>query len=131
MSNFVFPVSRKFWRKKTIFIDDLQYFIEKQDNYYLLIKKAKENKINIITTCHTGQQFKKVKNKLTEQNLDIETIFGENVIEYSKVSPETAKEIADKMNISWEKVKFNETVGSKFIMISEYESRYRYYYNIQ
>lgn len=131
MSTFVFPKTRKFWRKKTIFIDDLQYFIEKQDNYFLLLKKAKENKINVITTCHTGLQFNKVKNKLTEQNLDIETIFGENVIEYSRVSQETAKEIAAKMNISWDKVKFNGTVGSIFMKLSEMEKRFDSCSNIE
>lgn len=124
MSALVFPVCRKFWRDKIIFIDDLQYFMEKHDNYPMLLRKAKEKNISIITTCHTGQQFKKVKNKLIEQNLDLETIFSENIIEYSKITLETAKDIAVKMNIELNKIKFNGTVGSIFMRLSEMERRF-------
>lgn len=124
MPHFLFPKDFKFWKKKTIFIDDLQYYIEKQDNYHLLFRYAKENNINIIATCHSGQQFKKVKNKMIEQSIDIDNLFGENIIEYEKITPETGSEIAGKLGIKRDKVKFNGTIGSIFMRLSEMERRF-------
>ncbi len=131
MPSFLFPRDYKFWKKKYIFIDDLQYFIEKQDNYPLIFRNAKENKIGIIAACHTGQSLKQVRNKMIEQNLDIDIIFGENIIEYEKLSPETAKEIASKLAMEWDSVKFNGTIGSIFMKLSEMERRFDNCTNIE
>lgn len=131
MPSFVFPSPRKFWRDRVIFIDDLQYFIEKQENYHLLFRKAKEKKISIVATCHTGLQYKKVKNKLLEQNLELETLFDKKIIEYDKITSETAQEITSKININWNNVKFNGTVGSLFMKLSEMERRFDNSSNIE
>jgi tetratricopeptide (TPR) repeat protein len=124
MPSFLFPKYYKLGRNKLIFIDDLQYYIEKQDNYHMLFKNAKEEGISIAATCHSGQEFKKVKNKMIEQGIDIDNVFGENIIEYEKVSPETGKQIADKLGMKWDSDKFNGTIGSIFMRLSEMERRY-------
>ncbi len=124
MAHFMFPKNLRFWRKKVIFIDDLQYYVEKQENYPVLFRTAKEKKIAIVATCHSGQDFKKVKNKLIEQSIDIDHVFGENIIEYEKISPETGKQIAEKLGMNWDKAKFNGTVGSIFMRLSEMERRF-------
>ena len=124
MPHFLFPKDFKFWRKKIIFIDDLQYYVEKQDNYHMLFRTAKEKNIIIAATCHSGQDFKKVKNKMIEQSIDIDHIFGDNIIEYEKISPETGKQIAEKLRMNWDKAKFNGTIGSIFMRLSEMERRF-------
>jgi hypothetical protein len=124
MTNFSIPPNIKLWKEKIIFIDDLQYYVEKQDNFHLLFKAAKEGKIPIIATCHSGRELVKVKNKMVEQNIDIENIFGEDVIEFDKLQAETGKEIAAKLGMEWDKVKFNGTIGSIFMRLSEMERRY-------
>ncbi|HJY64287.1 MAG TPA: hypothetical protein VJ455_09035 [Ignavibacteria bacterium] len=124
MAHFNIPPNLKFWKDKLIFIDDLQFYIEKQDNFHLLFKAARDGKIPIVATCHSGNELKKVKNKMTEQNLDIDNIFGEDVIEFEKLNTSTGKEIAVKLGMEWDNVKFNGTVGSIFMRLSEMERRY-------
>lgn len=124
MPSFHFPKDFAFWRDKLILIDDLQYFVEKQENYHLLFKTAKEQGIPIAAACHTGREYKKVKNKLVEHNLDIEMIFGENIIELEKISPEEGKKVAEQVGMKWDSVRFNGTIGSIFMHLSEMERRF-------
>ncbi|MGH2574432.1 MAG: hypothetical protein ACRDFC_01895, partial [Ignavibacteria bacterium] len=124
MASFRMPVHYKFWKKRVIFIDDLQYYVEKQDHYHLLFKSANEKKIMILATCHSGKEFKQVKNKIVEHHLDLETLFNENIIELPKVPPDIAEKIAAQAGVKWERVKFNGTVGSIFMRLTEMEKRY-------
>jgi len=124
MSHFNIPPNFKFWKDKLIFIDDLQVYVEKQENFHLLFKTARDAKIPVIATCHSGSELKKVKNKMTEQNLDLDNIFGEDIIEFEKLSPDKGKEIASKLGMEWDNVKFNGTVGSIFMRLNEMERRY-------
>lgn len=124
MSSFEFPYDYKFWREKIIFIDDLQKYIEKQDKYPLLFKTASEKKIPVIATCHSGREYITAKNKLIEHNIDIEMIFGDNIYEINKVSIDEAKVFADKLGVKWDNIKFNGTIGSIFMKLSEMERRY-------
>lgn len=124
MPVFQFPVDYRFWKDKIVFIDDMQYFIEKQDNYPMLFKKAKGRNIPIIATAHSGMEFKKVKNKMIENNMDLDIIFGEDVIEVGKITLDEGKSIAEKLGMKWYKVKFNGTIGSIFMRLSEMERRY-------
>lgn len=124
MPNFTIPVDYKFWRKNIIFIDDLQYYIEKQDSYHLLFKTAKQKNFPIIATCHSGTEYKNVKNKVVEHNMDIELIFGDNIFEMPKLSQTEAREISDKLSVNWDKVVFNGTVGSLFMRLREMERRF-------
>ena len=124
MQSFQLPKDYIFWNEKLIFVDDLQYYVEKQDSYYMLFKTAKEKNIPIIATCHSGREMKKVKNKLIEQNLDLDTIFGEDIIELERISPDEGKKLAEKLGMQWDNVKFNGTIGSIFMRLSEMERRY-------
>lgn len=124
MPSFEFPDDYKFHKRKIIFIDDFQNFIEKQDKFSMLFKTAKEKKIPVIATCHSGKEFVKAKNKLIEQNLDIDVIFGNNIYEINKVSVEEAKSFTEQLGVKWDNIKFNGTIGSIFMRLSEMERRY-------
>ena len=124
MTTFQFPKDFIFWKPKMIFIDDLQYYIERQDSFHLFFREAKERNIPIAATCHSGREFKKVKNKLIEQNLDLDIIFGEDIIELDKISADEGKLVAEKLGMKWDTVKFNGTIGSIFMRLSEMERRF-------
>jgi len=124
MPSFLFPKDFLFWKPKRIFIDDLQYYIERQDSFHLLFREAKERGIPIAATCHSGREFKKVKNKMIEQNLDLDIIFGEDIIELEKITAEEGKLVSEKLGMKWDTVKFNGTIGSIFMRLSEMERRF-------
>lgn len=131
MPVFSIPVSYRFWKKKLIFIDDLQYYIERQDSFHLLFREAKKREIPIVATCHSGREFIKVKNKLIEQNLDLDSIFGEDIMELQKVPGDVGKEVALKLGLNWDNVKFNGTIGSIFMRLREMERRFEDSDNIE
>ena len=124
MPMFRLPKDYIFWKDKLIFIDDLQYYIERQDSYHLLFREAKEKNLPVIATCHSGREYNKVKNKMIEQNLDMDIIFGEDVLEMEKITPEEGKDVAEKLGMKWDNVKFNGTIGSIFMRLSEMERRF-------
>lgn len=124
VTNFQFPKDFVFWKPQMIFIDDLQYYIERQDSFYLLFREAKERGIPIAATCHSGREFKKVKNKMVEQNLDLDIIFGDDIIEMEKISADEGKLVSEKLGMKWDTVKFNGTIGSIFMRLSEMERRF-------
>lgn len=124
MPVFQVPPDYFFKKNKIIFIDDLQHYIEKQDNYHLLFKYAQINNLPVIAACHSGKEFTKVKNKLTEQNLNIDIIFGSGAAEVEKIPAETGKKVAESLGMKWDSIKFNGTVGSIFMKLSEMERRF-------
>ncbi|MBL8017423.1 MAG: tetratricopeptide repeat protein, partial [Ignavibacteria bacterium] len=65
-----------------------------------------------------------VKNKLTEQNLNIDIIFGSGLAEVEKITAETGKHVAQKLGMKWDSIKFNGTIGSIFMRLSEMERRF-------
>ncbi len=124
MPVFQIPTDYFFRKNKVIFIDDLQHYIEKQDNYHLLFRQAHIKNIPIIAACHSGKEFTKVKNKLTEQNLNIDIIFGSGLAEVEKITAETGRHVAEKLGMKWDSIKFNGTIGSIFMRLSEMERRF-------
>lgn len=124
MPVFKLPDDYFFWKSRVIFIDDLQYYIEKQDNYHLLFREAKEKNIPVIASCHSGREYKKVRNKMIEQNLDIDIVFGEDTFEMEKISPDEGRKVAEMKGLKWDNVKFNGTIGSIFMRLSEMERRF-------
>ncbi|MBZ0201762.1 MAG: tetratricopeptide repeat protein [Ignavibacteria bacterium] len=124
MPVFELPKDYFFKKGKIIFIDDLQHYIEKQENYHLLFKKAQQKNIPIIAACHSGKDFRKVKNKLTEQNLIVDMFFGDGVLEMEKLSAEDGRKVAEKLGMLWDSVKFNGTIGSIFMRLSQMETRF-------
>ena len=104
-------------------MDDLHRFVE-QPNFDILLNKALEKQVTILATCRSGKEYKKVKNKLLEKNIDPQTIFGDNVVELQRIKEEDGKKISRKLEIDWEDVKFNGTVGSILMELSEMQKRF-------
>lgn len=124
MIRFALPPFFGFRSNRLIFIDDFQNFIEKQDSFPQLFRSAKEKNIPVIVTSHSGKEFTKAKNKLIENNLDADVIFGENIFEIGKVSNQDGKKIAEKMGREWEHISFNGTIGSIFMKLNEMHRRF-------
>ena len=124
IESFLLPRHFDFWKKRLIFIDDLQRFVE-MENFDHLFKVAKENNFIIVATCRSGFEFKKVKAKFLDKNIGLETIFNDNIIEMDIISPEMGKEIAEKAKIDWDSVKFNGIIGSIFMKFDEMEKRFQ------
>ena len=123
LETFLFPKHLMFCMPRMILFDDLHRFVEQQ-NFEHLFKIAIENNVVVVATCRSGMEYKKAKNKMLDRNIDLETIFGENIIEFGKVSKDIGKHIADKVSINWDKILFDGTVGSIFMRLSEMEKRY-------
>ena len=122
IESFLLPKHIMFWKPKLIIIDDLHRFVEKK-NFNHLFKISMESNIIVIATCRSGIEYKKVKRIMLENNIAIETIFDENIIEYGKITKEIGNEIANKVEISWNKIKFTGTIGSIFMHLGEMEGR--------
>jgi len=120
---FVFPKHLKFWRARIILVDDLHRFVEQQ-NFEHLFRIAMQDNVVIFATCRSEMEHKKVKNKMLDRNIDLETIFDENIIELERVPEDIGKEIAHKVGIIWDDVIFDGTVGSIFMYLAEMEKRF-------
>jgi tetratricopeptide (TPR) repeat protein len=120
--NFIFPKHLKFWRPRIILFDDLHRLVEQQ-NFERLFEVARENNVVIVATCHSGMEHKKVKNKMLDKNIDLETIFA-NSIELKKVSEDAGRKIANEVRINWDKVRFDGTIGSIFMRLMEMGKRF-------
>ena len=123
VESFLIPRHFRFWKPKLILIDDLHRFVEIK-NFEHLLKISLTSKMFIIATCRSGFEFNKVKNMLLDKNINLEEIFGENIIEFHSISKENGKEIAIKAGINWNDLNFNGTVGSIFMHLSEMEKRF-------
>lgn len=124
MNHFLLPAYYRFSSNRIIFIDDFQNYIEKQDSFSQLLKSAKAKDIPVIVTCHSGKEFIKAKNKLIENNLDADILFGDNIYEIGKISHEEGKKIAERMGREWQHISFNGTIGSIFMKLNEMERRF-------
>jgi tetratricopeptide (TPR) repeat protein len=122
LETFIFPRHFKFWRKRIVFIDDLHRFVELK-NFEHLFKVAKEKSVTMVATCRSGMECEKVKNIMVKIGMDVERVFGEKV-ELGKVSEEEGEKISKKVGISWKDVRFDGTIGSVFMRLSEMERRF-------
>lgn len=122
LETFIFPKNFRFWRPRIILIDDLHRFVEQQ-NFEHLFKVAKDHSAIIVSTCRGEIEYQKVKNKMAEKGMDLEKIFCE-VIELKRISEDEGKKIADRVEIKWDEVKFDGTVGSIFMRLLEMEKRF-------
>ena len=123
LETFSFPKRFKFWRPRIILVDDLHRFVEQQ-NFEYLFRIAIQNNVIIFATCRSEMEHKKVKSKMLDKNIDLETIFDKNVIELGRVPEDIGKEIANEVGIIWTDVRFDGTVGSIFMRLGEMEKRF-------
>lgn len=123
IESFFLPRQLKVWKTKLMFIDDLHRFVEQQ-NFEYLFELCRKKKINLIATCRSEIEYKKTKKRMLDKNLDLETEFFGEIIEINEISEVQGKEIAEKVNKNWNKVKFNKTVGSVFMPLAEMHKRF-------
>jgi tetratricopeptide (TPR) repeat protein len=125
LENFRFPKCRWFGKKHAvIFLDDFHRLVDQQ-NFDHLLRTAVEKRVRIVATCRSGIECDKAKKKLLGQNVDLETIFGSNVVEVKKVPVEVGQEVALGSGIKWEAVHFDGTVGSVFLPLGEMKQRFK------
>jgi tetratricopeptide (TPR) repeat protein len=120
--NFIFPKHLKFWRPRIILFDDLHRLVEQQ-NFEHLLEIAIRNNIIIFATCRSGMEYKKVKKKMLDKNMDLEAIFA-NSMELERISADAGKKIAREVGKDWDEVKFDGTIGSIFMRLVEMERRF-------
>lgn len=120
--NYIFPRHIRFWRPQVILLDDLHRLVEQQ-NFEHLFETAMRNDVMIVATCRSGMEYKKVKRKMLDKNMDLETIFANN-IELQRVSEDTGREIANEVGKDWDEVRFDGTVGSILIPLTEMKRRF-------
>ena len=123
LERFLFPKHLKFWRPKVLVIDDLHRFVELQ-NFEHIFRAADENHTAIVATCRSGFECDKAKAKILEKSLDLDTVFGQNVFVLGKVSQDEAQKVASDAKVDWAKVRFDGTIGSVFMKLSEMERRF-------
>jgi tetratricopeptide (TPR) repeat protein len=68
-------------------------------------------------------ECEKVKNIMVKIGMDIERVFIEKV-ELGKVSEDEGEKISKKVGINWKDVRFDGTIGSVFMRLSEMERRF-------
>lgn len=123
IESFTLPRQLKFWKPKLMFIDDLQLFAE-QENFEYLFEVCKKNKINLIITCRSGLEYKKTEIRMMNKNLDLETGIFDEIVVVNEISEELGKKIAEAVDLSWNKISFNNTVGSIFMPLVEMNRRF-------
>ncbi|MDD4431642.1 MAG: tetratricopeptide repeat protein [Bacteroidales bacterium] len=123
IESFILPKQLKVWKSKLMFIDDLHRFAEQQ-NFEYLFEVCRKNKINLIATCRSEIEYKKTKKKILENNLNLETELFDEIVVINEILEEQGKEIAEKVDRDWNEIKFNKTVGSIFMPLSEMSKRF-------
>jgi tetratricopeptide (TPR) repeat protein len=100
-------IPNNFFKKKTIvFLDDLNNFSKKLI-IYELIKKLRENEESfIIATCRDGEEYRKIKEEFPE----IDYVF--KIIEMKELDNNIGLEIAENLNLEFDKKKFDGSPGS-------------------
>ena len=120
--NFIFPKHIKFWRPRVILFDDLHRLVEQQ-NFEHLFEIAMRNNVIILATCRSGMEYKKAKKKMLDKNMDLETIFANN-IELKRVSEDIGRKIAHEVGRNWDEVRFDGTIGSILVPLIEMKRRF-------
>ncbi|NJD21041.1 MAG: tetratricopeptide repeat protein [Melioribacter sp.] len=122
IENYLFPKPWHLFKKKLVLIDDIHRYVDLQ-NFDHLFKIIIEKNIQVIATCRSGIEFKKVNSKFQDKNLNLSSVFNK-IIEIKNIDVETGKVIAKNSQIDWAKVKFNKTIGSIFMQLTEMKKRY-------
>jgi len=123
IESFILPKQLKFWKLRLMFIDDLYLFAEKK-NFEYLFEICRKNKINLIATCRSEIEYKKTKIRMSDKNLDLETELFDEITKINEIQEEQGKKIANKVDRDWSEIKFNKTIGSIFMPLTEMHKRF-------
>ncbi len=116
--DFIIPERVTAWRKRIMFIDDLQKFVE-QKIFHVVFDKCHKKEIPILATCRSGRDYERVKQKMSERNIYLD---GFKKIELKDIKKEKAEEIAE--TEKKELTKFDGTIGSIFMGLDEIGRRF-------
>lgn len=109
-------------RKKVLFLDDLHIFAEKE-NFDYLFEMARKNNLIIVATCRSGFEYDLLETKLPD-NLTIECIF-DRIVTYDRISESEAQLIASDLELDWEDIEFDGTIGSLLLKLGPMKKRYK------
>lgn len=125
LEKYSLPAHFCFWRPKLIFIDDLHRFVEQQ-NFQYLFEIADRKKITIVSTCRSEDEHRKVESKMqAAKNTSLTTIFGNSMFTMPDITEGTARQVAEESRHEWSQVRFDGTIGSVFMRLSEMEERFK------
>lgn len=117
-----FPKNRK-KNIEVVILDDLDRFVE-IGIFEKLMAIISDKNLVVVATCQTGDPFNLVKSKLVDKRLDLETIFGKNIIDIGDITKDEARQIAKNEKINWKDTEFDGTIGSIFLQLGEMKNRY-------
>lgn len=122
VEDYPFPISSG-PNLKVVILDDLDRFV-KIKNFERLFKIIRDKNFIIVATCQTGNPFKLVESIVVEKKIELETIFGKNIIDVSDITEDEARKISNQENIEWKDTEFDGTIGSIFLKLGEMRNRY-------
>ena len=117
--SFQIPFHLKFWKRRVVFIDDIDKFTNVQNFNHLIQSILKEN-ITIVATCRSGPEYATLSAKM-EGHLSL--IF-EDPVEIAKISREEADEIPKTTGTEMPS-EFDGNIGSIFIKLDAMRERFR------
>jgi len=118
--SFQIPFHSKFWRKRVVFIDDIDKFADMQNFYYLIREILKKKDIAIVASCRSGPEYAKLSQKMESQ---LSFIF-EYPVEIAKISEEEADYIQKTIGAEMPS-EFDGNIGSIFIKLDTMRERFR------
>ena len=121
VEQFRFPFLK---RNYLVFFDDLNEFISVNFDFNLFLKRVKEksNKLIVVSTCRSGDEFKSVEDKSMET---LRTFTKVMDLDEYKLNEIEGRELAEKVGVKWKPEQFLETPGSVILDIEDMKNRYR------
>ena len=127
---YTLPHNSKITNKKIVYLDDINLYM-KNKKFIPFFKQLISNVgLVIVSTCRSGFEFEKLLDMLLKDHqIDIEHIFKQ--MEMKSINEDLAKKIAEEMNIDWNDVEFNGTIGSIPLKLNEMRRRYNHEISIK
>lgn len=117
LDNIVIPPHFKDSSRKIVILDDIQKYVN-YENFNRLFISFIEKEIQVIATCNSGMDLKRVENKISINQ------FNFHHIALSPITKDTAQMIAKQVHISWPNTEFDGNIGSIFLPLKEIRNRY-------
>jgi tetratricopeptide (TPR) repeat protein len=118
--SFRIPFHFKIWRRRVVFLDDIDKFTDIQNFNYLVQEILITKNISMIATCRFGPEYDKLSLKMES---DLSLIFG-NPINISKISRKEGGEISKKIGLDMPS-EFDGNIGSIFIKLDAMRERFK------